>query len=81
MPDPQPYKPPYAFSVTIGEACNRKMRNFVDLAEKLKMDVTDLMRQCNGHASPSKALVKGLAKELDISESYLLAEEVRKDLR
>jgi hypothetical protein len=46
------------------------------------MDVTDLMRQCNGQAFPSKALGKGLARELDISESYLenLAEEVRKDL-
>jgi hypothetical protein len=34
-----------------------------------------------GHASPSKALVKGLAKELEIDESFLyrLAEEVRKD--
>jgi ribosome-binding protein aMBF1 (putative translation factor) len=55
----------------------------VDLAEKLKMDVTDLMRQCNGHAAPSKALVKGLAKELSITESCLekFAEEVRKDLR
>jgi hypothetical protein len=33
-------------------------------------------------APPSKALVKGLAKELDIDESFLnrLAEEVRKDL-
>jgi hypothetical protein len=41
------------------------MRTFVDLAEKLRMDVTDLM------AAPSKALVKGLAKELDISESLL----------
>jgi hypothetical protein len=32
--------------------------------------------------SPSKALVKGLARELDINESYLekRAEEVRKDL-
>jgi hypothetical protein len=31
---------------------------------------------------PFKAVVKGLARELDISESYLdkLAEEVRKDL-
>ena len=79
---PDKYKPPYAFSVTIGETCSRKMRTFVDLAEKLKMDVTDLMRQCNGHAPPTKALVKGLAKELDISESSLdkLAEEVRKDL-
>jgi hypothetical protein len=57
-------------------------RTFTDLTEKLKMNVMDLMRQCNGHASPSKALVKGLAKELDISESYLekLAEEVRRDL-
>jgi hypothetical protein len=47
------------------------------------MDVTDLMRQCNGHDSASKALVKGLARELDISESHLekLAEEVRKDLQ
>ena len=81
MPE-EKYKPPYAFSVTIGEACNRKMRTFVDLAEKLKMDVHDLMHQCNGHAAPSKALVKGLARELDINESYLekLAEEVRKDL-
>ena len=80
---PDKYKPPYAFSVTIGENCARRMRTFVDLADKLKMDVTDLMRQCNGKASPSKALVKGLAKELGIDESYLekLAAEVRKDLR
>jgi transcriptional regulator with XRE-family HTH domain len=60
----------------------RKMRTFVDLAEKLKMPVEDLMRQCNGKAPPSKALVKGLAKELDIDEAFLnrLADEVRKDL-
>ena len=53
------------------------MRMFADLAEVLEMDVTDLMRQCNGHASPSKALVKGLAKELGIDEAYLnrLADE------
>jgi hypothetical protein len=58
MPDPKPYKPPYAFSVTIGETCARKLRTFQDLADKLKMDVTDLMRQANGHTSPSKAVVK-----------------------
>ena len=42
----------------------------------------DLMRQCNGHAPPSKAPVKGLAKELGVDESFLngLADEVRKDL-
>ena len=46
------------------------------------MDLTELMRQCNGEVSPSKALVNGLAKELNIDESFLnrLAEEVRKDL-
>jgi hypothetical protein len=81
MPDGN-YKPPYAFSVTIGETCARKMRTFSDLAERLKMPVEDLMRQCNGKAPPSKALVQGLAKELGLSESHLdkLAEEVRKDL-
>jgi ribosome-binding protein aMBF1 (putative translation factor) len=73
----------YQFSTHIGSACAKQMRTYADLAEKLKMDVTDLMRQCNAKAPPSKALVKGLARELDISESFLdkLAEEVRKDLR
>jgi transcriptional regulator with XRE-family HTH domain len=58
------------------------MRTFFDLAEKLRMPVEDLMRECNGKTAPSKALVKGLARELDIPEGHLeeLAEEVRKDL-
>jgi hypothetical protein len=58
------------------------MRTFPELADKLKIDVIDLMRQCNGKVPPSKALVKGLAKGLDIDESFLekLAVEVRKDL-
>jgi ribosome-binding protein aMBF1 (putative translation factor) len=66
----------------LGRTCARQLRTFVDLAEKLKMPVEDLMRQANGHASPSKALVKGLAKELGIEEIYLekLAAEARKDL-
>jgi transcriptional regulator with XRE-family HTH domain len=52
------------------------------LTEKLKMPVEDLMKQRNGKVPPSKALLKGLAKELDIDESFLnrLAEEVRRDL-
>jgi ribosome-binding protein aMBF1 (putative translation factor) len=81
MPDNK-FQPPYPFSTHIGTACCEQSRTFTDLAEKLKMNVLDLMRQCNGHAPPSKALVKGLAKELDINESFLeeLAEEVRKDL-
>ena len=76
------YKPPYEFSTHIGAVCTRQFRTFADLAEKLKMDVEDLMRQCNGKVPPSKALVKGLAKELDVYESFLnrLAEDVRKEL-
>jgi transcriptional regulator with XRE-family HTH domain len=78
MPQPKLY----AFSTHIGAACAKQFRSFADLAEKLKMDVTELMRQCNGKAPPSKALVKGLARELGITESYLdkLAEEVRRGL-
>jgi hypothetical protein len=81
MPD-KPNKRPYTFSVTIGEYCARQMRTFQDLAEKLKLPVEDLMRQANGHASPSKALVKCLAKELGIDEGLLeeLAKAVRLDL-
>ena len=79
---PDKYKPPYTFSTHIGAACTKQSRTFLDLAEKLKMDVTDLMRQCNGKVSPSKALVKGLSRELNIDEAFLnrLAEEVRNDL-
>jgi transcriptional regulator with XRE-family HTH domain len=78
MPEPKLY----AFSTHIGAACAKQFRTFADLAEALKMDVHELMRQCNAKTTPSKALVKGLAKELDIDESFLncLAEEVRKDL-
>jgi ribosome-binding protein aMBF1 (putative translation factor) len=56
----------YDWSVTIATACNKQSRTFLNLAEKLKMDVVDLMRQCNGKVAPSKALVKGLARELEL---------------
>jgi hypothetical protein len=58
MPGPKRYQ----FSTHIA-TCARQFRTFPDLAEKLRMDVTDLMRQCNGKAPPSKALVKGLARD------------------
>jgi hypothetical protein len=47
------------------------------------MDVHELMRPAQAKAPPSKALIKGLARELEINEAYLekLADEVRKDLR
>jgi transcriptional regulator with XRE-family HTH domain len=61
----------YAFSTVIGSACARQMRTYVDLAEKLGMDVHELMRECKGEAPPSRAVVQGLARELHIDESYL----------
>jgi hypothetical protein len=54
MPEPKLY----VFSTTIGVACAPQFISFQELAEKLKMDVTDLMRQCNGKMPPSKALVE-----------------------
>jgi hypothetical protein len=59
------YKPPYTFSTHIGAARTKQFRTFPDLAEKLKMDVTEMMRQCNGKVSPSKALVKKVRKDLE----------------
>jgi hypothetical protein len=79
MPQPMLYQ----FSAfIIGAAYAKQIPTFADLAEKVGMDVHDLMQQCNAKAPPSKALVKGLAHELDINESFLekLADEVRKDL-
>jgi hypothetical protein len=78
MPEPKLYQ----FSTHIGAACAKQFRNFPDLAEKLKMPLTDLMQQVNAKAPPSRATAKGLARELDIDESFLekLADEVRKDL-
>jgi hypothetical protein len=36
---------PYTFSTHIGAACAKQFRTFADLAEKLNMDLTELMRQ------------------------------------
>jgi hypothetical protein len=72
----------YEFSTRIGASCAKQFISFQNLADNLKMDVQDLMRQCNAKKPPTRALVKGLAKELKIDESFLekLADEVRKDL-
>ena len=81
MPDSE-HKPPCEFCTHIGASCARQMHTFPDLAEMLKMPVDQLMRECKGKIAPSKALVKGLAKELRIEDSFLkrLADEVRRDL-
>jgi hypothetical protein len=52
------------------------------MADALKMDVVQLMRECNAKVPPSRPLVKGVARELGIDEALLqkLADEVRRDL-
>jgi hypothetical protein len=66
----------------IGAACAKQSRTFVDLAEKLKIPVESLISSATGKPRHPRPLVKGLAKEPEIDESFLnrLAEEVRKDL-
>jgi hypothetical protein len=79
---PTPAMPrPFSFSTFVASACAYKKRNFFDLATSLNMPVGELLLQCNGHAAPSKALMNGLAKKLDIDVGFLerLADEVRKD--
>jgi hypothetical protein len=66
-----PQSRPCAFSTHVGAPCAKQFRTFQDVAEKLKMDVHQLMQECNGHAPPSRALVKGLARELKIDGSFL----------
>jgi hypothetical protein len=56
MPEPKLYQ----FSTFIGATCAKQFRTFPDLAEKLKMDVTDLMRQCNGRATTIQGSGQGL---------------------
>jgi hypothetical protein len=47
MPEPKLYQ----FSAHIGAACAKQFRTFADPAEKLKIPVEDLMRQCNGKSA------------------------------
>jgi ribosome-binding protein aMBF1 (putative translation factor) len=72
----------YGFSTHVGSACARQFISFQDLADKLKLDVHALMKQCNAKTPPTRALVKGLARELKIDVKFLekLADEVRRDL-
>jgi hypothetical protein len=53
----------------------------IKLGPKLGMDPMELLRMINGKVVPTKAVVQGLARELDSDVRYLekLAEEIRKD--
>jgi hypothetical protein len=77
MPEPKVYE----FSKHIGALCVTRGTDVYKLGPKLGMDPMELLRMINGKVVPTKAVVQGLARELDSDVRYLekLAEEIRKD--
>ena len=68
----------YEFSKHIGALCVRANTNVHKLGEKLGIDPMELLRMINGRSIPTKAVIAGLAKELDSDPRYLekLAAEI-----
>jgi hypothetical protein len=62
---------PYEFSTHIGVACARKMVNYQQLADKLKMDVNDLMRQCNARRRHRKRSSRDWSGSWTSTSSFL----------
>jgi hypothetical protein len=75
MPEPKVYE----FSKHIGALCVTRDTNVYKLGGKLGVEPTDLLRMINGRAVPTKAVIAGLAKELESDVSYLtrLAAEIK----
>jgi hypothetical protein len=78
MPPPKVY----AFSQHISSLCVTRDTNVFKLGAKLSIDPAELLRMINGRVVPTKAVLVGLAKELNSSVRYLekLAEEIKQDL-
>jgi putative sterol carrier protein len=77
MPEPKVYE----FSKHIGALCVKRDTNVQQLGATLGIDPTELLRMINGKVMPTKAIISGLARELDSDVSYLtkLAAEIKKD--
>jgi hypothetical protein len=74
-----PQRKDYEFSRHIGALCVRANTNVVKLGKKLGIDPVELLRMINGYVVPTKAVIAGLAKELDSDPRYLgkLAAEIK----
>ena len=70
----------YEFSKHIGALCVKRDTNVHKLGAKLGIDPTELLSMINGKKVPTKAVISGLARELDSDVRCLekLAEEIRK---
>jgi hypothetical protein len=75
MPEPKVYE----FSRHIGALCVTRDTNVYKLGVKLGVDPTELLRMINGKIMPTKAVISGLARELDSDVRYLekLAAEIK----
>jgi hypothetical protein len=61
----------YEFSKHIGALCVRADKNVHTLGAALGIDPMLLLRMINGREAPTKAVIAGLAKELDSDPRYL----------
>jgi hypothetical protein len=75
MPEPVVYE----FSEHIGALCVTRGTDVYKLGRKLGIDPFDLLRMINGRITPTKAVIAGLAKELDSDVRFLekLAGEIK----
>jgi hypothetical protein len=69
----------YEFSKHVGALCARAGKNVYDLAPKVGLLPSELLAMINGRVKPTRAVIQGLAKELDSDARYLekLAAEIR----
>jgi hypothetical protein len=74
-----PERKVYEFSRHIGALCATRETDVYKLGERLGIDPITLLLMINGKEKPTKAVISGLAKELDSDVRYLekLAAEIK----
>jgi hypothetical protein len=67
------------FTKYVGTLLSRRQVEIYPLSRRLDIDPTELLRMINGIATPTKAVIAGLARELDTDVRHLekLADDVR----
>ena len=75
MPEPKVYE----FSKHICALCATRGTDVFRLGAKLGIDSMELLQMINGKVVPTRAVISGLAKELDSNVSFLtkLAAEIK----
>jgi hypothetical protein len=61
----------YEFSKHVGALCVKRDTNVIKLGVKLGIDPLELLKMISGKTKPTKAVVGGLARELDSDVRYL----------